>query len=339
MNPIRDALIAGVLPGTIAGLSLLAGGVVMGRWSTARRSPIRCPAAAERSTAGRLCAQAATGPGDGASGPRRSPPRLLVGAGMVASMRLLERYDGWWPTGVSYRLPTLVGIAALASAFVAAWPMRGWSAAGLGLLAGGAIAWGIRAPLLRDGSPWPTIALDAAGMALAAWAFQSLVDRAWAPWRPAPGRALVLGALAVAVLPIVGVIFASGISVSARQAAMLTAVLAAGAVAAGVLDRSAGRGVLGGLGVLVALTASAWLLLARALGVPMLSDGAIAWLVLAVFVAGACALLANRIRRAWVLALLVLLGVGGPLALAWNAQQAQGNHDRQGSPSPADYGY
>lgn len=328
MNPLRDALIGGVLPGAIATLGLLLAGAAMalarGPLPPAAALPEKpCPIA-PRGAIERLFVLLAM---------------LAVGGGVVLSMRLLEPYSGWWPLAVNQRTPALVSIGAIAAALVAAGPARLWFAVPIVALAAGVISSGIRQPLPFTENLPLSIALDVLAIAPAALAVQWLVNRAANTDRALLARPLPLAALALALFPVPGILFFSGISVSSRQFGVVPAVLFSAAIVLAIVGHSAGRGAFRGVGVLAVLTIAVWMLLARTLGEPILSDWAVFCLMLAAVQSVIAAIIVGRTRRAWLAALLMLALVGAPMAGALASQYAAGDRSASTEGSPADYGY
>ncbi len=328
MNPVRDALIAGVLPGAIATLALLAAGLTMalrrGPLPPLEISPGRARDIHPRGMADRGLVFAAM---------------LTVGGGVVLSMRLLEAYPGWWPLNVSQRTPTLVGIAAIAAAVVAAGPARWWFALPVGVLTAGIISHGVRAPLPFTENLPLAVALDALALGPAAVLVQTLIDRAANIERSLLTRPLPIVALALALLPVPGILFFAGISVSSRQFGIVPAVLMSSAIVLAIVGHSAARGAFRGVGVLVTLAIGTWMLLARTLGEPVLGDWAVGFLLVAACGAGVAAVLLPGLKRWWTPALLTLSLVGAPVAAAAFVQYQTSTAGDDAGPSPADYGY
>ncbi|NRA57822.1 MAG: hypothetical protein HRU13_06855 [Phycisphaerales bacterium] len=336
MNPIRDALIGGVLPGTIATTALLGAGLAI----ALRRGPL-APFAADpsrpdtlepvtpRGLIERIVAFVAT---------------LFTGLGVVLSMRLLETYPAeWWPQAVDKRTPALVGIGVVFAAIVAAGPARWWFALPTCVLGAGVISHGIREPLPFTENLWWTVTLDALAVGTAAFLVQSLINRIANTERRPHGRPLVrplpLVVLALAFLAVPGILFFSGISVSSRQSGVVQAVLMSAAIVLVIVGNSAGRAALRGVGVLVVMAIGVWLLLALTLGIPVLGGWTIAFVLLAAAGTGICALLLPRLRRWWTPALVTLVLVGAPMGGALAAQFAAGDRGSDAGGSPADYGY
>lgn len=329
MIPVREALIGGVLPGVIATLALLFAGVAI----ALRRRPLPpTPATPEKPQAMRPYGAAERGIALLAT--------LLVGAGVVLSMRLLEPYDGWWPIGVNHRTPALVGVGAIAAAFVAAGPARWWFALPLCLVGAAGISYGIREPLPSTDNLPLAITLDALAIGLSAFLVQTLIDRASNAERGLLVRPLPIVALAMALGPAPVAIFYSGINVSARQSGVVQAVLVSAAIVLAIIGNSGGRVALRGIGVLVVMAIGVWMLLSRtAGGKVLLTPWSIGFLLLAAAGAALAALLLPRLKRWWTPALLTLALVGAPVAAAAFAQhQASTSGDDTGG-SPADYGY
>ena len=328
MNPLRDALIGGVLPGAIATLGLLLAGAAMalarGPLPPAAALPKKPRPIAPRGVIERLSVLLAM---------------LAVGGGVVLSMRLLEPYSGWWPLAVNQRTPALVGIGTIAAALVAAGPARLWFALPIIALAAGVISYGIRQPLPFTENLTLSIALDVLAIAPAALAIQWLVDRAANADRALLTRPLPIAALALALFPVPGILFFGGISVSSRQFGVIPAVLFSAAIVLAIVGHSAGRGAFRGVGVLAVLTIAVWMLLARTLGEPVLSDWAAVCLLLAALQGVFAAIVVGGTRRAWLAALLTLTLVGAPMAGALAAQYAAGDRGTAAEGSPADYGY
>lgn len=319
MNPLRDALIAGVLPGAIATLAFIIAGVAIalahGPLKPAERQP---------------------GPGSWVERALIAVALLVVGGGVVLSMRWLEPYPGWWPLNVVHRVPALVLLGVVVSAVVAAGPRRWWFALPICVLGAGAISLGVRGPLSGDGSPVPAVALDAFMIGVPAFFVQYLVDRVADGDRSLRARPLPLLALALALMPVPALIFVSGQSVNARQFGAVVAVLTASAIALALLGNSAGRLVLRGVGVLVVMAVGVWILIVATLANHLLSLPA-AWLLVASGVgAGLAGLLLPRLSRWWMPAVLTLALVGGPVAAAAAVQYLGIERDDVGA---ADYGY
>ena len=328
MNPIRDALIGGVLPGAIATLSLLAAGAVV----ALHRGPLPPKAALPEK-------------------PRPMVPRglvervivlvamLLVGGGLVLSMRLLEPYPAWWPLNVPHRTPALVGIATIFAAAIAAGPSRWWFWLPAHIAAAAAVSVGIRGPLYSGNDLFWAVVFDVCALAPATILVQALVNRISNADGMLLARPLPLVAVALSLLPLPGILFFSGISVSSRHSGAVVAVLMSSAIVLAIVGQSAGRGVFRGVGVLAVLAIGVWMLLARTLGEPILSDWAIVCLVLAAAQAGIAAIVVARARRAWLAALITLALVGAPMTGALAAQYAAGDRGDEPGESPADYGY
>lgn len=338
MNPIRDALIGGVLPGVIATTALLGAGaaIALKRGPLVPFSPNPAkPDALERVTprglVERLAALVAT---------------LIVGAGVVGSMRMLETYPAdWWPHAVDKRTPALVGIGAVFAAIVAAGPARWWFALPACLLGAGVVSHGVREPLPSTENLPLIVTLDALAIGTAAFLVQLLLDRTANAARRPHGRPLArplpIVVLALVLLAVPGVLFYSGISVSSRQSGLVQAVLVSSAIVLAIVGNSAGRAALRGVGVLVVLAIGVWLLLARTLGIPELGTTTIALVLLAAAGAGVSAIVVPRLRRWWTPALVTLALVGAPMAGALVVQQqlATAQDDGDAGESPADYGY
>ena len=328
MNPLRDALIGGVLPGAIATFALLIAGVAMalrrGPLPPAQSLPERPRPIAPRGMIERLFVLVAM---------------LVVGGGVVLSMRLLEPYPGWWSNNIPHRTPALVGIGAIAAAIVAAGPARWWFALPVCMIGAGVISYGMRQPLPATSNLPLAIVLDALAIGPAAFLVQKLVDRTANADRSLLTRPLPIVALALALLPVPGILFFSGISVSSRQFGVVMAVLMSSAVVLAIVGHSAGRGAFRGVGVLGVLTIGVWMLLARAVGIPALSGWAIAFMLVAAIGAGVGSLLVARTRSPWLAAIITLLFVGAPMAGALAAQYAAGDRSAEPGESAADYGY
>jgi hypothetical protein len=297
---VRAAMMGGVVAGALATAALLLGGVFVavrqGPPPYARSGTLRAHGWGSR--AGLFFAT------------------LAVGLAMVLAMRLVGSYEGWWPQNTNTRTPALVAIAALAAGVVAAGPARWWFDLLVCLAGGAAISAGLRAPLPATDNLALAVALDALALGPAAFLLQALVDRIGGLDRGRLARPLPLLALAAAFMPLGAIIFHFGIGVSAQQSGIVQAVLTAGALALVVLATSGGRLVLRGLGVLVALAMGVWLVLGRTLGWPLLTELAIACLLLAGLGAGLAALALPRLRSWWTPALVVLALVGAPVAAA-----------------------
>ena len=336
MNPIRDALIGGVLPGTITTTALLGAGLAI----ALRRGPLvpfspnpAKPDMLEPLTPRGVLERVAT-----------LVATLIVGAGVVLAMRMLETYpNDWWPQAVDKRTPALVGIGVVFAALVAAGPARWWFALPVCLLGAGVISHGVREPLPFTENLWWTVTLDALAVGSAAFLVQLLIDRAANVERPPHGRPLArplpIVVLALTLLAVPGILFYSGISVSSRQSGVVQAVLVSSAVVLAIVGNSAGRAALRGVGVLVVMAIGVWLLLARTLGIPVLGDWTIAFVLLAAAGAGVGAGVVPRLRRWWTPALVTLALVGAPMGGALAAQFAAGDREAEPGSSPADYGY
>ena len=94
-----------------------------------------------------------------------------------------------------------------------------------------------------------------------------------------------------------------------------------------------------GGGVTAVLAIGVWLILARTLGIPLLADWTIAFVMLAAAGAGLSALVIPKLRRWWAPALVTVALVGMPMGGALGAQYAAGDRDTDEELSPADYGY
>jgi hypothetical protein len=329
MDPARDALIGGVLPGAIATTALLGAGVLI---ALHRGAPPPPPALPEK--------------------PRPMAPRgvleravafvamLIIGAGLVLSMRWLEAYPAdWWPTAVDKRTPALVGLGAVLAAIVAAGPARWCFALPVCVVGAGVISFGIRQPLPATENLPLAVVLDALAIGPAAFLVQKLIDRSANAHRPLLARPLPIVVLALALLAVPGLLFFSGISVSSRQSGLVQAVLMSAAVVLAIVGNSAGRGALRGVGVLAIMAIGVWMLLARTLGEPILSDWAVFCLLLAAAQAGVAAIVVGRARRTWLAVLLTIALVGAPMGAALAAQYAAGDRGEGSAGSPADYGY
>lgn len=328
MDPARDALIGGVLPGAIATLTLGFAGLAI-----ALRRKSQQP--------------------DSDASDRSSPPcpigplergialvaMLLVGAGVVLSMRMIKPYEGWWPVGINDRTPTLVGFGAITAAIVAAGPARWWFALPVCVLGGGAISYGVREALASTGSLPLAIAIDAFAIGVPAFMIQRHIDRSASIERTRLVRPLPIAALALGLGPAAVAIFNTGTSVSARQFGVVPAVLMSAAIVLVVFHNSAGRVVLRGVGVLVAMVIGVWMLVGRTIGVPDLTVAALVLVLLSAAGAGIAAILVPRLNRWWLPALLTLALVGAPMgAAAYFQRQAATAGDDSGG-SAADYGY
>lgn len=299
MNPLRDALIA----------------LVHGPLKPAEYQP---------------------GPGSWVERALIAAATLVVGAGVVLSMRWLEPYPGWWPLNVVHRVPVLVLMGVVVSAVVAAGPGRWWFALPICVLGAGAISHGVRGPLSGEAWPWLAVSVDAIMIGVPAFLVQYLVNRVADGDRSLRVRPLPLLALALALMPIPALIFVSGQSVNARQFGAVVAVLAASAIALAVLGNSAGRLVLRGVGVLVVLAVGVWILIVATLANHLLTPTPAILLVAAGVGAGLAGLLLPRLSRWWMPAVLALALVGGPVAAAAAVQYLGIERDDAGA---ADYGY
>ena len=328
MNPIRDALIGGVLPGAIATITLSLAGLAIALkrgplppvpTSPAKPQPTRPSGIVERAVA--------------------FVATLLVGAGVVLSMRLLESYPGWWPVGINNRTPAMVGFGVAAAALVAAGPGRWWFALPVCVLGGAAVSYGVREPLPATGNLPLTMALDALAVGVAAFLVQLLIDRVANAERGLLARPLPIVALTLALGPAAVAIFDTGTSVSARQFGVVPAVLMSAAIVLAVFHNSAGRVVLRGVGVLVAMAIGVWMLVGRTIGVPDLTVPALVLVLLSAAGAGVAAILVPRLNRWWLPALLTLALVGAPMGAAAYFQRQAATADDDSGGSPADYGY
>lgn len=328
MDPARDALIAGVLPGAIATVTLGVAGVAIAlrrkpRSSTSESSDVPQPSH-PIGLLERGIVLVAT---------------LIIGAGVVFSMRTLEPYEGLWPGGINDRTPTLVGFGVIAAAIVATGPGRWWFALPVCVLGGGAISYGIREALASTESLPLAIAIDAFAIGVPAFMIQRLVDRSASIERSRLVRPLPIAALALGLGPAAVAIFNTGTSVSARQFGVVPAVLMSAAIVLAVFDNSAGRVVLRGVGVLVAMAIGVWMLVGRTIGVPDLTVPALVLVLLSAAGAGVAAMLVPRLDRWWLPALLTLALVGAPMGAAAFAQRQAATADEDSGGSPADYGY
>ncbi|MCW5756727.1 MAG: hypothetical protein KIT54_05770 [Phycisphaeraceae bacterium] len=321
MDPVRDALIAGVLPGAIAAFALVVAGVALALVHGPLLPTDRNPS--PNTAFERVLIAIAT---------------LAVGGGVLLSMRWLEPYPGWWPLNIPGRVPALVGIGVIVSSVVAAGPGRWWFAMPVCVLGAGVISHGVRGPLAGDASPWLAVALDALIIGVPAFLVQYLVNRVAAGDRSLLVRPLPLLALALAILPIPALIFVSGQSVSARQFGTLVAVLTASAIALALLGGSRGRLALRGIGVLVVMTIGVWMLIVSTLAIHLLSPVAAVLLIASCVGAGFVGWILPRLKRWWTPVLLTLLLVGGPIVAA-TVVQYQGIERDEAGGSPADYGY
>lgn len=328
MNPVRDALLGGVLPGAVATLTLAFAGVGI----ALRRGPLP-PTATHPAkplplrpsgTIERTLAFVAT---------------LLVGAGVVLSMRMVEAYPGWWPLDIPDRTPTLVGFGVIAAAFVAAGPSRWWFALPVCLVASGAISYGVREPLSSTGNLFLAVVLDALAIGVPAFLVQCLVDRTANAERHPLVRPLPIVALAVALGPAAVAIFDTGTSVSARQFGVVPAVLVSAAIVLAFVGNAAGRVALRGVGVVVAMAIGTWLLVGRTLGAPDLTTPALVCVLLSALLAGVAAVLVVKLERWWAPAVLTLALVGAPMGAAAYIQHQAANAGDDPGGSPADYGY
>lgn len=321
MDPLRDALIAGVLPGAIATGAFLIAGVaiafVHGPLAPAEHNP------KPRSWAERVLIGLAT---------------LAIGGGVVLSMRLLEPYAGWWPLNIPGRVPALVGIGVVVSAIVAIGPGRWWFALPLCVLGAGVVSHGVRGPLSGEASPWLAVALDALMIGVPAFCVQSFVNRVAVREGSLRVRPLPLLALALASMPVPVLIFVSGHSVNARQFGAVLAVLTASAIALALLGNSGGRLVLRGVGVLVVMAIGVWILSVATLAKHPLTLPAAALLLAGGLGAGLVGLMLPKLRRWWAPVVLTLALVGAPIAAATLVQYMGIERDGSGA-SPADYGY
>lgn len=321
MDPLRDALIAGVLPGAIATGALIIAGVaiafVHGPLAPAEHNP-RPKSWTERVLIGLTT--------------------LAIGGGVVLSMRLLEPYAGWWPLNIPARVPALVGIGVVVSAIVAIGPGRWWFALPLCVLGAGVVSHGVRGPLSGEASPWLAVSIDALMIGVPAFCVQSFVNRVVVREGSLRVRPLPLLALALAILPIPALIFVSGQSVNARQFGTVVAVLTASAIAMALLGNSAGRMVVRGVGVLAVMAIGVWILIVATLAENLLSPMSAILLVSAGVGAGLVGLLLPRLRRWWAPAVLTLMLVGAPIA-ASTLVQYMGIEREDSGASPADYGY
>lgn len=326
MDPrIHAALYGGVVPGVIATLTLVLAGLAI----ALRRGPLPprhlepCRTVRPRGLAERLIAMLAT---------------LVVGAGAVWSMRLVESYDGWWPQNVNLRTPALVGLGAIAAAVVAAGPGRWWFSLLICLLGAAAISYGVREPLHFTENLALDMLLDVPAIGLSAFLVQVLIDRICNLDRAMLVRPLPIVALAAVLGAVPAIIFHFGISVSSQQAGLVQAVLVSGALALALQAFSAGHVVLRGVGVLVTLAIGVWMLLGRTLGSPLLTEWSIAMLLLAALGCGVVALILPRLKSWWAPPLLVLAVVGAPTTAATLAQMAAFN-EKQAEFSEYDYDY
>lgn len=328
MNPIRDALIGGVLPGAIAtitlGVAALAIALKRGPLPPVQTAPAKPQPMSPSGIVERAIAFVAT---------------LLVGAGVLLSMRLLESYPGWWPVGINNRTPAMIGFGVVAAALVATGPGRWWFALPVCILGGAAVSYGVREPLPATENLPLAIALDALAVGVAAFLIQLLIDRVANAERGLLARPLPIVALTLALGPAAVAIFDTGTSVSARQFGVVPAVLMSAAIVLAISGNSAGRAALRGVGVLVAMAIGVWLLVGRTIGSPDLTTTALVLVLLSAGGAGAAAVLVPRLKRWWAPALLTLALVGAPMgAAAYMQHQAANPADDPGG-SPADYGY
>jgi|GEM_PF-3655952 len=328
MIPVRDALIAGVLPGAIATAALSSAALAI-----VLRRKARPSAGDPATTSLPLCPSGLTERGIA------FVATLLVGAGIVLSMRLLEPYSGWWPVGINDRTPALVGFGAIAAAIVAAGPARWWFALPVCVVAGGAISFGVREALGGAGSLPLDITLDALAIGLPAFSLGFLVDRASVVDRGRLARPLPVVALVFALGPAAVAIFDTGTSVSARQFGVVPAVLMSAAIVLAVFHNSSGRVVLRGVGVLVAMAIGVWLLVGRTIGSPGLTVLALVLVLLSAVGAGVAAVLATKFKRWWMPALVTLVIIGVPMGAAAYAQHLAANPGDDSGGSPADFGY
>ncbi|MFI4916175.1 MAG: hypothetical protein ACIAS6_06685 [Phycisphaerales bacterium JB060] len=326
MDPrIHAAIFGGVVPGVIATLTLVLAGLAI----ALRRGPLPPRYLELRRTVRphglteRLVALLAT---------------LIVGSGVVWSMRLVESYDGWWPQNVNLRTPALVGLGAIAAALVVAGPARWWFSLPICLLGAAGISYGVREPLHFTENLVLDMLLDTPAIGLSAFLVQVLIDRICNLDRAMLVRPLPLVALAVVLGAVPAIIFHFGISVSSQQSGLVQAVLVSGALALALLAYSAGHVVLRGVGVLVTLAIGAWMLLGRTLGSPLLTEWSIAMLLLAALGCGIVALILPRLRSWWAPSLLVLVVVGAPLVTATLIQRGAFNETKS-EYSDYDYGY
>lgn len=312
MDPrVNAAIYGGFVPGVITTLVLVVAGVLV----SLKRGPLPPPAVK----------------------PFKQPPMLprgvfersvifvatlLVGAGAVLSMRLVESYEGWWPENVNLRTPALVGIGAVVAAIVAAGPARWWFALPLCLLGGVAISYGIREPLWFTENLLLDIALDAPAIGVSAFLVQTLLNRLANLERGVITRPIPVVVFAALLVTIPAIIFHFGVSVSSQQAGVVQAVLVSGAIALGLNAHSAGFVVIRGLGILVAMAIGLWMLLGRTVGSPLLTEWSVALLLVAALGCGTCALIAPRLKSWWIPALLVVVLIGAPLVTATLVQRA-----------------
>lgn len=312
MDPrINAALYGGVVPGAVTTLVLLLAGLLV----ALKRGPLPPPVAppfkqrpmTPQGVVERAIVLAAT---------------LLVGAGAVLSMRLVESYEGWWPENVNLRTPALVGIGAVVAAIVAAGPARWWFALPVCLLGGVAISYGIREPLWFTENLLLDITLDAPAIGVAAFLVQALLNRLANLDLGVFARPVPVIVFAGLLVTIPAIIFNFGVSVSSQQAGMVQAVLVSGAIALGLYAHSAGHAVIRGLGVLIAMAIGVWMLLGRTVGSPLLTEWSVALLLIAALGCGVCAVIVPRLKSWWTPALLVLVIVGAPLVTATLVQRA-----------------
>lgn len=328
MNPIRDALIGGVLPGAIATITLSLAGLAIalkrGPLPSVPTSPAKPQSMSPSDIVERAIAFVAT---------------LLVGAGVLLSMRLLESYPGWWPVGINNRTPAMIGFGVAAAALVAAGPGRWWFALPACVLGGAAISYGVREPLPATENLPLAMALDALAVGVAAFLIQLLIDRVANAERGLLARPLPIVALTLALGPAAVAIFNTGTSVSARQFGVVPAVLMSAAIVLAVFHNPAGRVVLRGVGVLVAMAIGVWMLVGRTIGVPDLTVPALVLVLLSAAGVGVAAILVPRLNRWWLPAVLTLALVGAPMGAAAFAQRQAATAGDDAGGSPADYGY
>ncbi|MEO1007802.1 MAG: hypothetical protein AAFX79_04505 [Planctomycetota bacterium] len=321
MNPfVRDALIAGVLPGTIAVVAL----TVCGALLALRRGPLEPEGVGEplapRSVLERVVLLA--------SG-------LALAAAVVLSMRTLEPYDGWWPINVANRIPAVLGLAGVFAALIAAGPSRWWFVLVVSVLGAGLLNWGLLGPLPAfesSGMLWGWVAANAAITGLAVLLAECGLRHA----TQRHGRLMPLLVLPIALVAVPGVLFFSSLNVPPRQYAAFIAIATSALLVCVVLKRSAGRMIIRGLGAFVVLATAALFVHARTLGAA--SPWPVALAALAAIGLFASCLLATRIKRWWLLGIVTFALTALPLHAAVGLQRLITLPEDDGG-TAADYGY
>lgn len=242
MDPLRAALLAGLLPGAIALAGLVAASLLSPRGDDPRSDE----------------------PGARAPWPARLLGALGPAIGVALSFILLQEQIrpgsvGLWPTVAINRAATLSALCALASVVVGLWPRSRLMPPLVLACAGALCAWGLAAPIKRQPAE---LALWIAGAA--AWG--AIIGGLWhaIAWRNLDDRHDPAPLVASALVPLgaAPVFFFGGGSVLPQPAMSLATVVGAGLV---VILAFGARRAAPACGSLAALVASVALLLALAM--------------------------------------------------------------------------